>query len=68
MRVDAYEELAVMHARNSVIVEHAHMENGGTDSDYYEIMKLKLRARKIANRMDEILAIMMQDNAYRQQY
>ena len=67
MRLDAYAELASMHARNSVSLEHAHMVNRGTDSDYYEIAKLKLRARKIANRMDEILAIMMQDNAYRQQ-
>ena len=33
----------------------------------YEIAKLKLRARKIANRMDEIVAVMMQDNAHRQQ-
>ena len=67
MRLDAYAELASMHARNSVSLEHAHMVNGGTDSDYYKIAKLELRARKIANRMDEILAIMMQDNAYRQQ-
>ena len=67
MRLDAHAELAAMHARNLVSLEHAHMVDGGTDSDYYEIAKLKLRARKIANRMHKILAIMMQDNAYRQQ-
>ena len=67
MRLDAYAELAAMHARNLVSLEHAHMVNGGTDSDYYEIAKLELRARKIANSMDKILAIMMQGNAYRQQ-
>ena len=56
-----------MHARNSVSLEHAHMVNRGTDSDYYKIANLELRARKIVNRMDEILGIMMQANAYRQQ-
>ena len=67
MRLDTDAELASMHARNSVSLEYAHMVNRGTDSDCYEIVKLELRARKIANRMDEILAIMMLDNAYRQQ-
>ena len=67
MRLDTYAELASRYARNSVSLEHAHMVNRGTGSDCYEIAKLELRARKIANRMDEIIAIMMQDNAYRQQ-
>ena len=67
MRLDAYAELASRYARNSVSLEHAHMVNRGTDSGCYEIAKLELRARKIANRMDEIVAVMMQDNAYRQQ-
>ena len=67
MRLDAYAELASTYARNSVSLEHAHMVNRGTDSDCYEVAKLELRARKIANRMDQIIAVMMQDNAYRQQ-
>ena len=67
MRLDAYAELATRYARNTVSLEHAHMVNRGTDSGYYEVAKLELRARKIANRMDEIIAVMIQDNAYRQQ-
>ena len=43
------------------------MVNRGTDSCYLKVAKLDLRARKIANRMDKIIAVMMQDNAYRQQ-
>ena len=43
------------------------MVSRGTDSGCYEIAKLELRARKIANRMDEIIVVMIQDNAYRQQ-
>ena len=43
------------------------MVNRGTDGLYLEVAKLELRARKFANRMDEIVAVMMQDNAYRQQ-
>ena len=67
MRLDTYAELASRYARNSVSLEHAHTVSRGTDSGCYEIAKLELRARKIANRMDEIIAVMMQDNAYRQQ-
>ena len=67
MRLDAYAELASRYARNLVSLKHAHMVNRGTDNDCYEIAKLELRARKIVNRMDEIIAVMMQDNAYRQQ-
>ena len=33
---------------------------------YYEVAKYEIQGRKISNRMDEILAIMMQDNAYRE--
>ena len=39
---------------------------GSTDG-YYEVAKYEIRGRKILNRMNEILAIMMQDNAYRKQ-
>ena len=67
MRLDAYAELASRYARNLVSLEHAHMVSRGTDSGYYEIAKLELRARKIANRMDEIVAVIIQDNSYRQQ-
>ena len=67
MRLDAYAELASRYTRNSVSLEHAHMVNSGTDSGCYKVAKLELRARKIANRMDEIIAVMMQDNAFRQQ-
>ena len=38
----------------------------GTDRGYLEVAKLELRARKIGNRMDKIVAVMMQDSAYRQ--
>ena len=65
--LDAYTELVSRHARNSVSLEHAHMVCRGNDSGYLEVAKLELRARKIANRMDEIIAVMMQNNAYRQQ-
>ena len=33
----------------------------------YEVAKYELQRRKISNRMDKILAIIMQDNAYREQ-
>ena len=56
------------YARNSVSLEHVHMVNRGTDSGYLEVAKLELRARKITNRMDEIIAVMMwtmpTDNRY----
>ena len=64
-RLDAYAELVSRYARNSVSLEHAHIVCRGTDSGYLEVAKLELRARKIANMMDEIITIMMQDNAYR---
>ena len=43
------------------------MVNRGSADGYYEVAKYELRGRKISNRMDEILAIIMQDNAYREQ-
>ena len=66
-RLDAYAELVCRYARNSVSLEHAHIVNRDSDDGYLEIAKLKLRARKIANRMDEVIAVIMQDIAYRQQ-
>ena len=66
-RLDAYAELVGRYARNSVSLEHAHLVNRGSADGYYEVAKYELRGRKISNRMDEILAIVMQDNAYREQ-
>ena len=66
-RLDAYAELVGRYARNSVSLEHAHMVNRGSADGYYEAAKYELRGRKILNRMDRILAIIMQDNAYREQ-
>ena len=66
-RLDAYAELVGRYARNSVSLEHVHMVNRGSADGYYELAKYELRGRKISNRMDEILAIIMQDNAYREQ-
>ena len=66
-RLDAYAELVGRYARNSVSLEHAHMVNRGSVDGYYEVAKYELGGRKISNRMDEILAIIMQDNAYREQ-
>ena len=66
-RLDAYAELVGRYARNSVSLEHAHMVNRGSADGYYEVAKYELRGRKISNRMDEILAIIMQDNTYREQ-
>ena len=66
-RLDAYAEPVGRYARNSVSLEHAHMVNRGSADGYYEVAKYDLRGRKISNRMDEILAIIMQDNAYREQ-
>ena len=43
------------------------MVNRGSADGYYEVAKYELRGRKISNRMDGILAIIMQDNAYREQ-
>ena len=43
------------------------MVSRGSTDGYYEVAKYEIRGRKISNRMDEILAIMMQDNAYREQ-
>ena len=66
-RLDAYAALVGRYARNSVSLEHAHMVSRGSTDGYYEVTKYKIRGRKISNRMDEILAILMQDNAYREQ-
>ena len=66
-RLDACAELVNRYARNSVSLEHAHMVNRDPGDSHYEVAKYELRGRKISNRMDEILAIMMQDNAYREQ-
>ena len=66
-RLDAYAALVSRYARNSVSLEHAHMVSRGSTDGYYEVEKYEIRGRKISNRMDEILAIMMQDNAYREQ-
>ena len=66
-RLDAYAELVSRYARNSVSLEHAHMVSRGTDSGYLKVAKFELRARKIMNRMDKLVAVVMQDNAYRQQ-
>ena len=66
-RLDAYTELVGRYARNSVSLEHAHMVNRGSADGYFEVAKYELRGRKISNRMDEILAVIIQDNAYREQ-
>ena len=66
-RLDAYAALVGRYARNSVSLEHAHMVSRGSTDGYYKVAKYEIRGRKISNRMDEILAILMQDNAYREQ-
>ena len=66
-RLDAYAELVGRYGRNSVLLEHAHMVIRGSEDDYYEVAKYELQGRKILNRMDEILVIIMQDKAYREQ-
>ena len=66
-RLDAYAELVGRYARNSVSLEHAHMVNRGSADGYLEVAKYELWGRKNSNRMDEILAVIMQDNAYREQ-
>ena len=66
-RLDAYAELVGRYARNSVSLEHVHMVNRGSADGYFEVAKYELRGRKISNRMDEILAVIIQDNAYREQ-
>ena len=43
------------------------MINRGTADDYQNVAKYELRLRKISNRMDEILAVIMQDNILREQ-
>ena len=66
-RLDAYAALVGRYARNSVSLEHVHMVSRGSTDGYYRVAKYEIRGRKISNRMDEILAILMQDNAYREQ-
>ena len=66
-RLDAYAELVGRYARNSVSLEHAHMVNRGSADGYFKVAKYELRGRKISNRMDEILVVIIQDNAYREQ-
>ena len=66
-RLDAYAALVGRYARNSVSLEHVHMVSRGSTDGYYGVAKYEIRGRKISNRMDEILAILMQDNAYREQ-
>ena len=65
-RLDACAELVGRYARNSVSLEHAHMVNRGSADGYLEVAKLELQGRKISNRMDELLAVIMQDNTYRE--
>ena len=65
-RLDAYAELDGRYARNSVSLEHAYMVNRGSTDGYFKVAKYKLWGRKISNRMDEILALIIQDNAYRE--
>ena len=65
--MDAYTELVGRYARNSVALEHAHMVNRGSAASYLEVAKYELWGRKISNRMDEILAVVIQDNAYMEQ-
>ena len=43
------------------------MINRGTPDDYQNIAQYELRGRKISNRMDKILAVIIQDNALREQ-
>ena len=43
------------------------MVNKGTADGYLEVAKYELQARKISNRMDEIMAVIIQVNAYREQ-
>ena len=66
-RLDAYAELVGRYARNSVSLEHVHMVNRGSADGYFEVAKYELQGRKISSRMDEILAVIIQDNAYREQ-
>ena len=65
-RLDAYAALVGRYARDSVSLEHAQMVSRGSTDGYYRVAKYEIRRRKISNRMDEILAILMQDNAYRE--
>ena len=65
-RLDAYAELVGRYARNSVSLEHAHMVNRGSVDGYFEVAKYELQEGKISSRMDEILAVIIQDNAYRE--
>ena len=65
-RLDAYAALVGRYVRNSVSLEHAHMVSRGSRDGYYKVAKYEIRGKKISNRMDEILAILMQDNAYRE--
>ena len=59
-RLDAYVELCSRYARNSVTLKHCLMINRGTPDDYRNVAKYELRGRKISNRMDEILAVIIQ--------
>ena len=43
------------------------MVNKGTADGYLEVAKYELQARKISNRMDEIMAVIIQDNADREE-
>ena len=64
-RLNTYAELVGRYARNSVSLEHAHMVNRGSADGYFKVAKYELWGRKISNRYDEILAVIIQDNAYR---
>ena len=60
-------ELCGMYARNSVTPEHCHMINRVSADDYQNVAKYELRGRKISNRMDEILTVIIQDNTFSEQ-
>ena len=66
-RLDTYAELCGMYARNSVTLKHAQLVSRGIVDDHLNITKHELRGRKISNKMDEIMAIIIQDNNFREQ-
>ena len=64
---DSYVALVGRYARNSISLEHAHMVSRGSTDGHYNVAKYEISGRKILNRMDEILAMLMQENAYREE-
>ena len=63
-RLGAFSDLVSMHARNQIALINATMLPRG--ERVVKVPKVEIKGRKISNRMDEFIAVFMQDNNWRE--